>query len=263
MSIESLLENFSAPLEQRCLRKLWDQAEQADRQSKQVVTGFLDPREQQIALAIAKHFPGLRFYIYGGYPEAERARVSSWPASWGDASFPQVISCVQAEGNFNFVKLSHRDFLGAVLSLGVSRAMIGDIIYDEEENRAQILVDKLIAAYICANLYNVHNVKVHAEEVSLDSVKLRQARVKEIIGTVASLRLDAVASLGFGCSRSKISPLIKAEHIKINWQPVKSLTVKLKEGDIISLKGKGRIQLALLEGKSRKGRHRIKIKKYI
>jgi RNA-binding protein YlmH len=261
MRIKNLLEKYSDPLDQRWLQKAWDQAEQAERDNRQYTSFFLDPRQQQLYQVVMNHFPGLNYLIYGGYAKAERARISFWPAAWGTKEFPPLISCLSIEGNFRFAEISHRDFLGAILSLGVRREMVGDIIYPAEST-AQVLVDKQIAQYICTNLVRVHNVSVKVNEIPLETIVAVPEITKEIKGTVASLRLDAVASLGFGFSRSKIIPLIKGEQVKVNWQLIKNPASQLQEGDIISLRGKGRIEVVALEGESRKGRVRIRLKKY-
>jgi RNA-binding protein YlmH len=85
---------------------------------------------------------------------------------------------------------------------------------------------------------------------------------REIKGTVASLRADAVLSLGFGISRSRVVLLVKGGVVKVNFRPINSPSQQLKEGDQLSLKGRGRLLISEVEGETRKGRIRLKLKKY-
>lgn len=84
---------------------------------------------------------------------------------------------------------------------------------------------------------------------------------KEINGTVASARLDAVLALGFGISRSRVVPLIKEGLVKINYRPVTSPSANLQEGDLVSLQGRGRLEIIMLGSETRKGRIRLIVKK--
>lgn len=85
---------------------------------------------------------------------------------------------------------------------------------------------------------------------------------KEIAGTVAALRLDAVLALGFGLSRSRAVLLIKGGLVGVNGRPVEAPSRKLKEGDRLSVEGRGSLEIAALTGESRKGRQRIKLYKF-
>ncbi|HHV60411.1 MAG TPA: hypothetical protein GXX49_09045 [Clostridiaceae bacterium] len=87
-------------------------------------------------------------------------------------------------------------------------------------------------------------------------------KFKEIKGTVASLRLDSVASLGFGISRSKITEFIKSERVSLNQKFTDNISKKVNEGDEISINGKGRVVLEKVGGLTKKGRISIELKKY-
>jgi len=88
-------------------------------------------------------------------------------------------------------------------------------------------------------------------------------KFKEIKGTVASLRLDSVASLGFGISRNKAADFIKAGRVSVNHEVTLSLTKKVNEGDTILIVGKGRVVLEKVGGTTKKGRTSLELKKYI
>jgi len=118
------------------------------------------------------------------------------------------------------------------------------------------------AEYICANLLQVGHLPVNCTVIEPDQLPLAKKDGREIKGTVPSLRVDAVLSLGFGISRSRVVLLIKGGAVQVNWRPISSPSMQLKEGDQISMKGKGRLLINAVEGETRKGRLHLKLKKY-
>ncbi len=226
-------------------------------------TFFTDPRQQEIARELMRYYPEVKCSFFSGYPEAERARICLTPSALPALTEDGQISCLLLRGTFPADVLSHRDFLGALLGLGINREMIGDIIYRGTEE-AYIFLAKELATFVRLNLKKTGHFAVETEELALQDVKtdLMPRRIKEIRGTVASMRLDAVSGLGFGLSRAKIAPLIRGEQVKINHQVVKQPSKTVQAGDLISLAGRGRIEVVEELGKSRKGRihllvHRI------
>ncbi len=105
--------------------------------------------------------------------------------------------------------------------------------------------------------------KVHCERIELADIEPREERCKEIKATVASLRIDSVSAAGFSCSRSRAAADIEADKLKLNWQSVKNAAQTVKEGDIISMRGRGRIEIAEVRGQTKKGRIGITLKRYI
>ncbi len=224
---------------------------------------FADPRQQEIARELLHHFPGVKCFFWGGHPAAERVRICLSPFSLSGSEEKEEVSCITLRGDFPADVLSPRDFLGALLGLGLKREMIGDIIYQGTE-KAYVLLVKELLSFVRFNLKKAGRYQLEVEELPLDVLKtcLVPRRIKEIKGTVASLRLDAVSGLGFGLSRSKIAPLIRGEQVKVNHQVVKQPSKSIAEGDLISLAGRGRIEVVKVLGESRKGRthlllHRI------
>lgn len=151
--------------------------------------------------------------------------------------------------------LTHRSVLGSVLGLGIKREMIGDIIV--QNNLCDIIVSKNIAEYILNNLKFVGHEKVEVKEISLDEVVVPEDFSKEIKTTVSSLRLDNIISAGYGISREKSSSLVKGEMVKLNHVVVKSAVKLIHEGDLISVRGKGRLEIREICGTSKSGRIKI------
>ena len=143
----------------------------------------------------------------------------------------------------------------------LERYCIGDIIATKE--LARILIDKKVADYFLSNLTHIGEARVAVSLGDLSSIAPKEERVKEIRATVASLRLDSIAASGFGMSRSKAADEIKAEKIKLNWQTAKNASQSIKQGDILSMKGRGRLEVAAIHGETKKGRIAVLLRRYL
>ena len=180
--------------------KLVDCAAQAIKSRKCKLTGFLSPFEQDMAGTIANSLGELNVDFYGGYRGAERQRAAFCHAEFkGTPNFE--IAVVKAEWNGEFARLGHRDVLGSIMSLGVDREHIGDIIATKDF--ARLVVDKKMCDYFTANLTQIGSTAVKTTVDELENISPKDERTKEIKSTVASLRVDSIAAAGFGMSRSK------------------------------------------------------------
>jgi photosystem II S4 domain protein len=241
--------------------KVIDQAELTAKTHTPKYSDFLDPHGQEIARLILQQTPEVTGFFDGGYGQAERKRLVTIPFSYlGPPPSPHIVA-LEAQGTFQFKNITHRDCLGAILGLGIKREVVGDILLTEQG--CQILADADIATFIRANLTKIHQVPVRVVDIDAEALRPASERVKEIRTTLASLRLDTAASAGFGTSRSKMADEIAAEKIKVNWKPVKSASYAIKQGDIISLRGRGRVEVVELLGQTKKGRYSVLLKRYL
>ncbi|CBJ28441.1 RNA-binding S4 [Ectocarpus siliculosus] len=149
----------------------------------------------------------------------------------------------------------HRDFLGAIVNLGVTRDGIGDILVQGERG-AQVLVDPVMAEFLAGSLTSVRSVKVKVRPIPLEELAVRPAKTKDVSTVEASLRLDSVASAGMGMSRSKMSAAIKSGLVLVNWKAASSGTTNVREGDIVTVRGKGRVEIGDITV-TKKGRYKI------
>ena len=115
----------------------------------------------------------------------------------------------------------------------------------------------------CIPVVTIGAAQVSASEMALDEIPPREQKVKEIRTTVASMRLDVIAAAGFGTSRSKMANEIDVDKVKVNWKDVKSSSQAIKEGDIISLRGRGRVEVAEVMGTTKKGRINLVLRRFI
>jgi len=247
--------------EKLCEAKLRDAFNIALKNHEKRATNFLDPREQQIAEEVARSFPGAGFFFEGGYEEAERKILIVYPEYLKDQPFKVPLEALRIKPLDPDEYPSHRDYLGSILGLGISREKVGDILVSR--SGADVILKEEVTEFVGLNLVRVGGTPVSVEEISLREILQPERRFKEIKSTVASLRLDAIASLAFGLSRSKIAPFIKGENMKLNFKAVKDPSTPVKEGDVISGARLGRAKVVEIGGQSKKGRIYVKLHKYI
>jgi len=175
-----------------------------------------------------------------------------------------AIACVNISGKFAFDPATHPDFLGAVLNAGVKREKIGDILVNSSsEGGAKVLATPAIAVFLTRALESVRTVKVTVELFPLSELEGTQgAQAQEPMRTYeASLRLDAVASAGFRCARSKMGEDIAKGNVKLNYNVCEKKNATVGEGDMISCRGRGRVEVKeILEQQN--DRYRIELVRY-
>ncbi len=214
-------------------------------------TDFCNPAQQQLLINRLVQIDGLAWQGNGGYPGAERQRLALYPDYESDC--PTGTVCLEITGRFpGNVKPGHRDYLGALLGLGIKREKLGDILVNEQT--AQVIVAEEIAGFVEANLNQVGSWRVQVNALSPEALHLPEQTVEEIHCTLASLRVDALAAAGYKMSRAKMAAEIKAQRLSLNWKVCLNPAASVKPGDVLSLRGKGRLKVIEAEGKSRKGR---------
>ncbi|QDR80701.1 RNA-binding protein [Sporomusa termitida] len=260
---DKILRYYRASGDADLAARLLDLAEATLKNRKYKISEFLDPYGQSIAETIAAHYNRLTLETNGGYPGAERMK-----AAFVDTEFlayagalDYSISCLSVQWDSRYCRLSHRDVLGALMGLGIKREMLGDIIMGGEH--CYIMADTNMAAYIAQNLAEVGQAAVAVAQASLADIPAKEEKIKEIRSTVASLRLDAVAASGFGTSRTRMAEDIAAAKVKINWQDAKSPAQAVKVGDVISMRGRGRVEVLEVPGQTKKGRYSVLLRRFM
>lgn len=242
------------------ISKALDHAAYADRYNQMRSSNFLDPYQQKLIMDKLTKYVDVQIKLWGGYEDAERKVAYFYPDFLSPDELTSEISVLLIKGH-DFKKLSHRDFLGSLLGLGIKRELIGDILNHDDLCYVFCISD--MAAYIKDNMIKVANVHVQIDIKDIGDITIPERKCKLINTTVASLRLDAILSAGLGESRSKVLPYITAEKVSVNWETAKSASQNLKEKDVISVRGFGRMVLEQVGGITKKGRNGIVIKRYI
>ncbi|HEX3031934.1 MAG TPA: YlmH/Sll1252 family protein [Bacillota bacterium] len=259
---EKLLNIGQSQEDKLFLAKVLDKLILCQRSFTLQVTDFLDPYRQQLAEEMLNQAaqPDLEYTFSGGYDLAERQRLLVYPDFLQPRAEDDNIAVLEVKGNFAFQKVSHRDFLGSVLGMGIVREKLGDIIVGD--SGAQVFADREVADYLQMHLTKVHRVSVQGKIIQRSAVTLPEEKTREIRTTVASLRLDSVAAAGFGVSRTQMTTQIAAEKVKVNWKYVSQPAYQVQEGDIVSIKGRGRAEITSVGGLTKKGRTGIVINRF-
>ena len=218
--------------------------------------GFLNEFEAQTATEILNK-KNSRYSFFGGYEGAQRRMLCCMPDWCEKPDFP-----IKA---FTFSyrscdKLTHRDFLGALMSLGIKRESVGDILI--ESARAVVFVSEGVADFVETQLFKVANYGVSISK-GFDLPLPQESKKIQESSTVASLRLDCIVSTLCNISRGKAAELIENCMVSVNSLGCQKVSKILSQGDKVTVRGKGKFEIALVNGLSKKGRIIIEYTKYI
>lgn len=241
--------------------RLQDAVELSIRRSCPRYVGFLDERQQAVARAVLHSCRCENYLFFGGYAAAERTLAGVFPSCMDadPAYFPLTsIGFAYRAGT----GLTHRDFLGTLLSCGIKRETIGDILLDDAAGRAVVFAEETIVSFLLDQV-----TKVKGEGVSLQSPwtgELPAARqYREITGTVASPRLDAVLKALLGSSREEAARQITAGLVSLDHVPTTAVAAAVQEGAVLSVRGAGRFIVDEIGPPTRKGRLFLKARRCI
>lgn len=249
--------------EQLLKRRLLDLANTAYNRGICLFSDFLNLNEQNLFISLKNELPRIKYFTYGGFQDAERKILcfcgNDQYQSQGEIDFP--IACIKVLPlNQRFSdSFSHRDFLGAVLNLGIDRGKVGDILIDA--NEGYLFAHNTISPFILDQLTRVKHTVVSTEVVEQQDFDYKPKYV-EVVGTVASVRLDSILSVAFHTSRSSLSGLIEGGKVFVNSKEVLSNSYALKEKDIVSVRGLGKFIYEGTSYQTKKGRYSVKILMY-
>ncbi len=248
------------PEDREILARALDLAEMTVKIHRPQVTDFYDPYRCAMITRAVKHIPGLAVVVDGGYPAAERSRVLIFPDYLAAVDLDAGLAFFAVQGSFRFNTVTHRDYLGALLGLGLRREKLGDILVDEDG--AQIIVAAEVSGFIQMELTTVGRVGVTTREINRAALKPLARNYREIKVTVQSLRLDTVAAHGFDLSRTKMVREIAAGKVYLNWRLCLEPSTPVCSGDMISVRGRGRVVLEQTGGQTKKGRTNLLLHRY-
>lgn len=257
----TIYEHFH-PDEKAFVDRAWEWVERSAQLHELKRTDFLDPRQAQIVTTLANRSGDVQLRLDGGYSGAERCRAIIGPEYRYLDDEPAGLSvlAVSSEGGTH-LELDHGDYLGALLGLGIKRDRVGDIHVHEQH--CHIIIADEIADYLNIHLRQVHRVNVLTEIIPLSELQAVVPELQEMSFTVASMRLDGIASDVHRISRTKIVDPIRAGRCRVNWKTEEDPSETLHEGDIVSIKGLGRFKVLEADGVTKKGRIRVKVGKFI
>ena len=232
------------------IKRARDLAERCERSGVVCATGFLSPAEQYEIQTRLGYIPcGLVFH--GGGEACERAAAFFLPdyMTEGMLDVSEYICAMKLKAYFG--QPGHRDYMGALLGMGIGREWLGDIWVMED--KACIFCLPSVLRHLLS-IEKVGRYTVKAREIALNEVPAPERKVKQVSFSVMSMRLDAVAAGMFNLSRTEAAKQITAGNLSLNYSVTDKTDTPVREGDILSLRGAGKGTVTGTGGTSRKGR---------
>ncbi len=266
MQKQEILEKYKKEEERLLLSKVLDKLKLSEKSDKIENTNFLDPLEQKV---IQKFLTKIKKdgIFFGGFDEAERKALFIIPEKYKEnkeilLKNQEIIHSIRIELPKSLKgRYSHRDYLGALMKLGIKREKIGDILVDE--NGADIIVYNDIVSFLLTNLSNLTRFKgATVTEINLN--ELKEVKINFISKTihVSSMRLDNIVSELAQTSRSKASEILTNQKVFVNYECETKNTKIVKVDDLITIRGKGKFKITKIIGNTKKGKMNIMVQYY-
>lgn len=264
MNKTQLLDKYAADSDSRLvLARVLDQQQRAEQRGLPTHTAFLSPAQQaQSADLLMAAAPG-QGLLHGGYPDAERrlwAFLPDWldEETWlaGEDCPLRAVSVTVPAG----ARLTHRDYLGSLMGLGLTREKLGDILLTD--GGAQVIVLAEAAPILLSQWDKAGRYPVTLAPLPLDQLTPTPGECKEVRATVASPRLDAVLAAGFSIPRSRAADLIRGGRVQVNHRPCDKADKPVAEGDTLTCRGLGKCVLRTVGGTSKRGRTILLLDRY-
>lgn len=267
MNKTELLTKLSADADERLvLARVMDKLELARNRSVPAHTFFLTLAQQEAAERLIAACGHPAHLFWGGWEGAERKLIAflpDWmePEDFTDAEDAPIAALTLTPSGGDGTKLTHRDYLGAILGLGLTREKIGDLLVGE--GVCQVLLLREVEHVLLTQLDQVGRARVKVTVCPLAELRPPEQKTRTIRDTVAALRLDAVASTGFSLSRSKMAALISSKKLTLNGRECDKPDRLVEAGDVLTCRGLGKCVLTEVSGTSKKGRIMIVMERYL
>lgn len=266
MNKKELLDRCARDGEERMLlARVLDKLELAQSRGVPAHTPFLSPGQQASVADLLNAWGRPRHLFWGGYPGSERQLcffLADWQEEDSVRSDPEgPLAALEAKFPAG-ASLTHRDVLGALMGLGLTREVLGDILLPQP-GLCQVVALREAAPILLSQWEGAGRWKAGFGEVPLDRLSPRPPQVKTIRDTVATPRLDAVAAAGFSLSRGKAAALIASGRVSLNHRECLKADRQVSEGDVLTCRGLGKCVIKEVPGQSKKGRTMLVIERYL
>lgn len=240
------------------ISRIEDMAFLSSKKGGSVFSDFLDPKEQLLGGREIGRYSDLECTFYGGHVYTERKIMSIFPAGYEPEEWEYPIRVLKSRQP---LQVRHQDVLGSVLALGLERSKIGDI--NILEDGIQMFVYDTVSEFLVNELSRIGRDNVSMYECPLDEAVIVEPKFKELNVIVPSMRLDAVIGNVFKLSRNEASMFVKGGRVKVNHFLQQKPASKIKAGDILSVRTKGRAIVDSALGTTKKGNIKLRVKKFI
>jgi RNA-binding protein YlmH len=270
MNKQAMLKAFQTPEEKLLFSKLLDRLFLCQKTFQNTYSDFMDPSHAEKFMKALEGEAHEKMAAFGGAPGCERQMAGFAPehGELSPLSFPISQAVISFNGKFNSSP-SHRDFLGALMGLGIDRGKVGDILI--EEGKATVFLHRDICGFVVENLEKVGKTGVSccAKEYDAEGKalweewpELRSDDARPLDAVVSSLRVDSVVSAIFNIPRSKSLEKVQSGKVSVNWTISLNPAKHVSTGDMISARGLGRVRVTEILGETAKGKIRIRALKY-
>ncbi|MCC8192502.1 MAG: YlmH/Sll1252 family protein [Ruminococcus sp.] len=240
------------------VRRVCDIARRAEERYTPCFSHFLDSRQRSLASEVLASLKCNNYAFFGGYEDASRVKLGVFP-EYEEPDTQAFDICGFTFSYRSEDKLTHRDFLGSLMSLDIKRDTIGDIIVGD--GKSVVYADKNVGYLILHDIKKIGRTGVKVSEGADSAVRSTQT-FTEIKGTVSSLRLDCIVALALGISREKSLNLVKNTGVSIDYRLINSPSFMIDEGQTFSIRGYGKYTFVKNCGFTRKNRVTVIIEKF-
>ncbi len=251
-----IIESIPTNMDKMLIAHVLDKIDRGEFSNVNVYSNFLDPAVASFigkALNI-KHFSediNSDTFLYGGYEYAERVSLVIKKDEYWKSRF-KVIRVTPIANKIQNITLSHRDYLGSLMALGIKRECLGDIIVSE--TFADIIAIEDICEHILRELESVSKLKLNVSIYDIDEITIKEDDVAKKSITVSSSRLDSIIGKAFNLSRERAKEVISSGKTFVNFIKVYKNDMSIKQGDFITVRGMGRIKIISIKEPNKKGK---------
>ncbi len=244
------------------LNRIQDLAKASYTQNRYTFSTFLSLDEQSLVDQIASEISYAHYTLFGGHECCERQviRFGSQDVLGYEEDFPITTLCIEPLMEKFSEELGHRDYLGALMNLGIKRNVIGDIII--KDGKAYVFCLDEIADYICSEITRIRHTSVLIKPLS-GEISVLERKLEDMEILVSSPRFDAVVAALTKKSRSQTVELFREKKVLCNNKICENNSLTLKPGNSFSIRGFGKYIYEGEGGKTRKDRVYVKLRKYV
>lgn len=256
---------FGSDEEKLLIAKIQDKIRFCKTKNKIVNTDFLQLAEVGIAKKVLKQEEFTNYFFFGGRESADRNVLVLYPEKLSEEMAKQNISSIIEVIRIilpNELKYEHRDYLSGIMKLGIKREKFGDILVNNQG--ADVVVLKEVSEYLKDGIQELTRFrKSRIEIINISEIQNVETEFEEVKIIVSSIRLDNFVSELARCSRSQAEEIIESQRVFLNTELQEKSSKKINEGDIITIRGKGKFIYEGIERETKSGKFLVVTKKYI
>ena len=269
MNRQDIVNKYTKEEDRLLVSKLLDKIEFTAKRNSVEHTDFLDMRQRQMLEKVLKDIKFTNYVAFGGYKTAERTILVIYPSKLEEIfqknyfDYNSILGSIQIILPNELKRIySHRNYLGAIIKIGMKREKVGDIIINADG--AELILLKEAEKYVFNELKELTRFqKAEFKLIKLEELQLEEPKTQILNIIIPSMRIDSIVSEVIRTSRSKAAEVIKEERVFVNHELITKGSKEVKTNDIITVRGKGRFKIGSILNHTKKGNVVIEVEKYI